>query len=475
MYKEMYRPQYHFTPAKGWMNDPNGLIFYEGEYHLFYQHNPHSINWDSMHWGHAVSGDMIHWKHLPIAYTPETEIDDYFSGSSVIDEHNASGLFEPGQKGMVNIFTHRDNGVQQQSIGYSPDGRRFTRYLECVLPNPGCEDFRDPKVIWLKDKKRFLMALAVYDHVEFYTSKDLKKWTYYSNFGQLEGMHHGVWECPDLFELPVRGTDETRWVLVVGDQGASKIQYFIGHFEGKKFVSENPRSTQLMLDGGTDNYAGQTFDHMPDGRRVCMGLMVAPLLFNCAPTTPWRSNLTIPRELWLERTPEGIRLFQRPIEEVKSLRGEKISLSNQTIDKTMTVAEYVAPQFDAEMVIDIEKTTAVQAGIQFCVGEKQEIVVSYDLQRQMLYVNRSLSGNMSYAENIPPYQEIKLKPRDGKIALRILMDHCALEVFDLYGEAAISAQVFPDPSQGGMKLFARKGSALFERLDVYSMKSIWDD
>ena len=210
MYKEMYRQQYHFTPAKGWMNDPNGLIFYEGEYHLFYQHNPHSINWDSMHWGHAVSGDMIHWKHLPIAYTPETEIDDYFSGSSVIDEHNASGLFEPGQKGMVNIFTHRDNGVQQQSIGYSPDGRRFTRYLECVLPNPGCEDFRDPKVIWLKDKKRFLMALAVYDHVEFYTSKDLKKWTYYSNFGQLEGMHHGVWECPDLFELPVRGTDETR-------------------------------------------------------------------------------------------------------------------------------------------------------------------------------------------------------------------------------------------------------------------------
>ena len=230
-----------------------------------------------------------------------------------------------------------------------------------------------------------------------------------------------------------------------------------------------------MLDGGTDNYAGQTFDHMPDGRRVCMGLMVAPLLFNCAPTTPWRSNLTIPRELWLERTPEGIRLFQRPIEEVKSLRGEKISLSNQTIDKTMTVAEYIAPQFDAEMVIDIEKTTAVQAGIQFCVGEKQEIVVSYDLQRQMLYVNRSLSGNMSYAENIPPYQEIKLKPRDGKIALRILMDHCALEVFDLYGEAAISAQVFPDPAQGGMKLFARKGSALFERLDVYSMKSIWDD
>ena len=474
VYKEKYRPQFHFTPAKGWMNDPNGMIYYQGEYHLFYQYNPHSINWDSMHWGHAASSDMLHWKHLPIAYYPETEIDDYFSGSSILDEHNATGFFKPGETGMVNIFTHRDNGVQQQSIGYSADGLHFTRYLECVLPNPGREDFRDPKVIWLKDKKRFLMALAVYNHVEFYTSKNLKKWTFYSKFGELEGTHHGVWECPELFELPVRGTEEKRWVLLVNDQGSSKTQYFIGHFEGKKFVSENPRSLHLMLDGGIDNYAAQTFSNMPDDRRVLIGLMVAPRLFNCAPTSPWRSNMTIPRELWLEETSNGIRLFQRPIEEVKSLRGEKISLSDQSVDKTLLVTEYIAPQFDAELVIDVEKSTSIQAGIQFCIGKSQEIVVSYDLQCQMIYVNRSMSGNMSYAENIPSHHEMKLRPREGKISLRILMDHCALEVFDMNGEAAISAQVFPDAEQGGMCLFSRKGDTYFERLDVYAMNSIWE-
>lgn len=474
MFHEKYRPQFHFTPAKGWMNDPNGLIYYRGEYHLFYQHNPYSINWDSMHWGHAVSSDLLHWKHLPIAYTPETEIDDYFSGSSVLDEHNASGFFDAGESGMINVFTHRDNGVQQQSIGYSADGRHFTRYLECVLPNPGCEDFRDPKVIWLKDKKRFLMVLAVYDHVEFYTSRDLKKWTFYSKFGELEGTHYGVWECPELFELPVRGTDQKRWVLMVNDQGSSKNQYFIGHFEGKKFVSETPRGQRLTLDGGTDNYAAQTFSNMPDNRCVLIGLMVAPNLFNCAPTQPWRSNLTVPRELWLEETADGIRLFQSPIEEVKTLRGDKVSLNHQHVNRTLRVLEHIDPQFDAEIVIDVEGSTAMQAGIQFCVGKSQEIVVSYDLQRQMLYVNRSISGDMSYADDIPPYHEMKLRPRDGKISLRILMDYCALEVFDSNGEAAISAQVFPDAAQGGLSLFSRKGDALFERVEIYQMQSIWE-
>ena len=173
MYKEKYRPQFHFTPPNGWMNDPNGLIYFRDEYHLFYQHNPYSLNWDSMHWGHAVSKDMLHWQHLPVAYTPETEIDDYFSGSSVIDEHNVTGFFRPGQKGMVNVFTHRDSGVQQQHIGYSADGRHFTRYLECVLPNPGREDFRDPKVVWLKDKKRYLMVPT---YAAGYQDNTIKAW-----------------------------------------------------------------------------------------------------------------------------------------------------------------------------------------------------------------------------------------------------------------------------------------------------------
>ena len=165
---------------------------------------------------------------------------------------------------------------------------------------------------------------------------------------------------------------------------------------------------------------------------------------------------------------------QRPIQEVNGLRAEKLELKDQLVDKTLTVADHIAPQFDAEMIINVEKTTAIQAGIQFCVGVRQEIVVSYDLQRQMLYVNRSLSGNMSYADHIPPYHEARLKPRDGKIALRILLDHSALEVFDMNGETAISSLVFPDARQDGVKLFARKGSALFERLDIYAMRPVWE-
>ena len=472
MYDETYRPQFHFSPPKGWMNDPNGLIYFQGEYHLFYQYNPYSINWDSMHWGHAVSKDMVHWKHLPIAYTPESPIDDYFTGSAVVDEKNVTGFFDDGEKGMVTVFTHRDNGVQQQSIGYSKDGRTFFRYPFCVLPNPGQEDFRDPKVMWWEEKKRYLMALAVFDHVEFYTSKDLKRWTLLSKFGQLEGSHQGVWECPDLMELAVRGTNEKRWVLIVGDQGASKTQYFIGHFEGKQFINENPPNMHLTLDSGVDNYAGQTYNNMPDGRCVLIAWLNSTHLFNCTPTSPWRSVYTVPRELWLEKTTEGVRLFQRPVPELEILRKEPVRFENMQISSQQELCR-IAPQFDCELVIDVTRSTAMQTGVKLCVGERQEIMVGYDLQRSVLYVNRSISGNMCYASKIPPYLETKVLPVDGRISLRILVDHSTLEVFTASGEAVISALVFPDAAQDRAVLYARKGVGIFEKAEIYPMKSIW--
>lgn len=474
MYDEVYRPQFHFSPPKGWMNDPNGLIFYQGEYHLFYQYNPHSINWDSMHWGHAVSSDMVHWRNLPIAYTPETPIDDYFTGSAVIDEKNVTGFFDEGEKGMVTIFTHRDNGVQQQSIGYSKDGREFFRYPICVLKNPGQEDFRDPKVLWWKEKKLFLMALSVFDHVEFYTSKDLKSWNLQCKFGQLEGSHQGVWECPDLVELPVKGTDEKRWLLMVGDQGASKTQYFVGHFEGRQFVSDDPASTRLTVDSGVDNYAGQTYNHMPDDRCVMIAWLNSTHLFNCTPTSPWRSVYTVPRELWLEKTDEGVRLHQRPVEELKSLRGEPIRFADIHVVNQHELCR-INPQFDCELVIDVASSTALQTGIKLCAGERQDIAVGYDLQRSVLYVNRSLSGDMSYSSEIPPYFEAKALPRDGRISLRILVDNSTLEVFTADGSAVISALIFPDASQDKASLFARKGTGVFEQIKLYPMKSIWKE
>lgn len=473
MYNEMYRPQFHFTPAKGWMNDPNGLVYFNGEYHLFYQYNPHSINWDSMHWGHAVSTDLLTWKHLPIAYEPEGPIDDYFSGSAIVDEKNLSGLFAK-KGGIVTIFTHRDAGVQEQSIGYSEDGRKFHRYPSCVLKNPGKEDFRDPKVIWNEKRKCFMMALAVYNQISFYTSSDLKSWDYLSSFGQIHGSHQGVWECPDMFELPVEGKEERRWVLLVGDQGASKTQYFVGHFEGKNFVSDNPRETKLWLDDGMDNYAGQTYSNLPDNRRILIAWMNSTFLFNCTPTSPWRSVYTIPRELSLHETENGIRIFQRPISELYTLRQEVIRQQDVSIENSQTIC-HLAPQMDIELSMNVAKSSAIQMGIKLCSGEKQEIVVGYDVARQVLYIDRSLSGNVTFAPNFPPHLEASLAPEEGKIKLRILMDHSTLEVFSSDGRVAISALVFPDPAQDTIKFYARKGKAVFDLVEIYPVKSLWNE
>ncbi|MDL2205595.1 glycoside hydrolase family 32 protein [Eubacteriales bacterium OttesenSCG-928-N13] len=474
MYDEVYRPQFHFSPPQGWMNDPNGLIWYLGEYHLFYQHNPHDIHWDSMHWGHAVSTDLIHWENLPIAYTPEGPEDDYFTGSAILDDQNHSGFFDAGESGIVTIFTHRDAGVQQQSIGYSKDGRTFYRYPHCVLPNPGQEDFRDPKVVWWEERKRYLMALTVFDHVEFYTSKDLKKWTLMSKFGQFAGIHQGVWECSDISELPVRGTDEKRWVLIVGDQGASKTQYFVGHFEGKQFVSDDAPETHLTLDSGVDCYAGQTYSNMPDDRCVFISWLNSTHLFNCTPTSPWRSVYSVPRELWLERTENGVRLFQRPVQELNALRGEPVAFDHMQVDSQQSLG-HIPPQFDCEVVLDVSQNSAMQMGMKLCVGEKQEIIVGYDTIRNVLYVNRSLSGNMSYASDIPPYLEARVMPLDGRVSLRILLDQSTLEIFTESGDVVISALVFPDATQNEVVTFARKGVGTFERIRIYPMRSIWKE
>lgn len=471
MYDEKYRPQFHFSPPKGWMNDPNGLVYFGGEYHLFYQYNPHSICWDSMHWGHAVSEDMIRWKNLPIAYTPEGPVDDYFSGSAVVDTDNTSGFFDNGP-GMVAVFTHRDNGVQQQSIGYSQDGRMFYRFEPPIITNPGVEDFRDPKVVYDEKNGRYLLALAVLDHVEFFISKNLRTWSYLSQFGKNHGSHHGVWECPDLFELSVQGTDETRWVLVVGDQGASKTQYFVGHFDEGQFVSDDEGSVRLVIDNGVDNYAGQTFNDLPDDRRILIAWMNSTYLFNSTPTSPWRSVYTVPRELTLRMVDGKARLFQQPVRELDALREAPQSWQQVEVESSKTLL-HIKHQMDIVLILDMDKTTAIQAGIKVFSGEKQEVIIGYDAVRKVVYVDRSMSGNMSYADNIPSVLDAPYLPEDGKVRLRILVDQSTVEVFTGDGARVIAALVFPEPDQDGVRLFARKGNACFEAVTIYPMRSIW--
>ena len=269
-----WRQRYHFTPPVSWMNDPNGMVFYDGEYHLFYQHNPLGAEWGNMSWGHAISTDLMHWKQLNVALMPD-HLGDIFSGCAVIDKNNTAGF---GKDAMVAIYTSAGK-VQSQSIAYSTDkGRTFTKYsANPVITNPGIADFRDPKVFWHNESNQWIMSLATKQTITFYGSANLKSWTRLSEFGDGIGSHGGVWECPDLVPLDYNG--KTKWVLVVsinpgGPNGGSATQYFIGDFDGKTFRAD-ALPYPLWMDYGRDNYAGVTWSNIPenDGRKIFMGWM----------------------------------------------------------------------------------------------------------------------------------------------------------------------------------------------------------
>ncbi|WP_062360303.1 glycoside hydrolase family 32 protein [Vreelandella aquamarina] len=325
---EPQHPALHFTPPMGWMNDPNGLVFFEGEYHLFYQYHPFSTVWGPMHWGHAVSRDLCHWQHLPIALAPN-EDGACFSGSAVVDEHDVTGLFE-GQPGLLAFYTcHRvlsddpEDYQQSQCLAYSRDrGRTWQRYEgNPVLPPPGFKDFRDPKVVWHAPSQRWVMALACGQEIHFYTSHNLLEWQFASAFGKGEGAHtQHPWECPDLFELPVDGAGPnepaTRWVLVVGigatpdNLFGSLTQYFIGEFDGQRFTNDNASDAVLMMDEGRDFYAVQSWSNTP-GRQLALAWLNNWQYANHAPETGWRGTMSLPRELTLRATSRGVRLRQR--------------------------------------------------------------------------------------------------------------------------------------------------------------------
>ncbi|MEL6925104.1 MAG: glycoside hydrolase family 32 protein, partial [Bacteroidota bacterium] len=361
-YTEKHRPQFHFSPPAKWMNDPNGMVYYEGEYHLFYQHYPDSTVWGPMHWGHAVSSDMINWEHLPIGLYPD-ELGYIFSGSAVVDHNNTSGFGKDGAPPMIAIFTHhepegaRDESnktFQYQSIAYSNDkGRSWTKYEgNPVVPNPGIRDFRDPKVSWHEASNQWVMVFAAWDQVKFYGSPDLKKWTHLSDFGKTHGSHGGVWECPDLFPLQVEGTNETKYVLLVSinpgaPNGGSGTQYFVGDFDGRSFVLDENFSGQVQnengvwIDYGRDNYAGVTWSDIPetDGRRLFLGWMSNWHYAQVVPTDTWRSAMTLPRVLSLKKTDRGYQLFTQMAKEVEQLRNQSATLAAGEISADMDLTE----------------------------------------------------------------------------------------------------------------------------------------
>jgi len=646
-YSEPFRPQYHFTPEKNWMNDPNGLVFYAGEYHLFYQYNPFGDKWGHMSWGHAVSPDMVHWTHLPLAL-PEADGVMIFSGSAVIDWNNSSGFGKEGQPPMVAIYTGcraDSDGLQFECIAYSNDkGRIWTKYSGNPVINSDSKDFRDPKVQWYGPTKSWIMtvSLSAEHKVCFYGSSDLKNWTLLSKFGPA-GATSGVWECPDLFQLPVQSTHEKRWVLAVNINpgsiaGGSGGQYFVGQFDGRQFKAEpgslpkpipdfsppgqviadfegkdyggwkttgeafgpgpaqgqladqNPvggylghglvnsyyhgdattgtltspefeiskpflnfligggsqketrmdlqiggkvvRSAsgedaerlawrswdvnefknekavlqivdnatggwghinvdQIMLadaparaasgsalwfDYGPDYYAAVSWSDIPksDGRRLWIGWMNNWEYGQDVPTSPWRSAMSIPREVSLRKTTEGIRLVQKPAREIESLRDQHYQFKGGTVAdaNAWLIKNHIAGQ-QLEIAVAFEPAQSGVEGVKVLEGENQATTIGVDRDRGQVFVDRAHSGIVNFHPKFPGRFDAPLAEPGAAVKLHIFVDAGSVELFVNDGERVFTSLVFPAADSRVVEFFQSKNDARISSMQAWTLKSVW--
>lgn len=468
VFDEPFRPQFHFSPPSQWMNDPNGMVFWEGEYHLFYQYYPDSTVWGPMHWGHAVSTDLVHWEHLPVALYPDDN-GWIFSGSAVMDLKNTSGLGTKDNPAMVAIFTYHDpigekegrNDFQTQGVAYSTDkGRSWNVYEENpVLKSPGIKDFRDPKVFWHESSSQWIMSLSVKDKISFYASSNLLNWKHLSDFNPDWAAYGGVWECPDLFPL-VTEDGEEKWILFVsinpgGPQGGSATQYFVGDFDGKSFTS----TTQSVkwLDWGADNYAGVTWSNVPeaDGRRLFIGWMGNWNYAQVVPTHPWRSAMTIPRSLHLSKISDDYLVQSRPITELKKLRvksnpieGKEIALDGELLELELNLA---ADQFSMVFLNEL--------------GER----LTLKSETGNLMIDRSQSGQVDFEESFTEVQKAPLQGLEVR-NLRIYLDRSSIEVFVNGGEMTMTSIFFPNQPFNLLKIDGFENSN-----QLHHLRSIWHD
>lgn len=471
-YTELYRPQYHLSPESGNMSDPNGMVYFEGEYHQFYQ--------NSGQWGHAVSTDLIHWQHLPVALLRDS-LGEIWSGSAVVDWKDTSGFFG-GKAGLVAIFTHFKGGMQSQSLAYSSDkGRTWIKYEgNPVIPNSGLKDFRDPKVFWHEPSHAWVMVVSVDNRVRFYTSPDLKTWQLASEFGADQGSHAAVWECPDLFELPVEGSKETRWVLAlsIGNNSSTRgsaAQYFIGSFDGQTFKNENEPSKVLWTDYGKDFYAAVSYSDIPqsDGRRIYAGWMSNWRYPFSMPSAPWKGNMSLPRELKLRDIPgEGLRLVQQPVQELEALRGQAVKVGTQRLkpgNNPLASLHGTSYELDTEFTVKGE----AEFGFKLRKGGDQETIISYNNVNSTLTVDRTRSGDSSFEAGFAETVQAPLRAVNGKIRLHIYVDESTLEVFGADGETVVSSILFPGATSNGLELYVKKGDVMLDQAVFYPMASVW--
>ena len=487
--EEPHRPRYHFTPPAKWMNDPNGMVYYDGEYHLFYQYYPQGTVWGPMHWGHAVSTDLVRWEHLPVALAPDT-LGLIFSGSAVVDWKNTSGFGVDGKPPMVAMYTYHDMAreksgaatFQTQAIAYSVDrGRTWTKYAgNPVVPNPGLKDMRDPKVIWYEASQRWIMILAAGDRVRLFASYNLREWQQVSEFGATIGAHGGVWECPDLFPLKVEGTAETKWVMLVsinpgGPNGGSATQYFVGDFDGSTFTLDATfapsvgaagveSSRGVWVDYGRDNYAGVTWSDIPadDGRRLFLGWMSNWDYAREVPTTAWRSAMTVPRALTLHRTPIGPRLYSAPVKELRMLRTETVSMPAQRLDGTVDIrmprgTTAAAAEVDLEFLVTPGAASDVALELRNAAGETYR--VGLDVARKQFYSDRTAIPHAFSAKFATAIHRAPRIATDSIVRMQLYLDRASVELFADGGATVLTDIVFPSEDFATMR-FVVRGAAV---------------
>jgi sucrose-6-phosphate hydrolase SacC (GH32 family) len=478
VYDQPYRPQVHFSPARNWMNDPNGLVYFEGEYHLFYQYNPFGDVWGHMSWGHAVSRDLLHWQELPVAL-PEHDGEMIFTGSIVVDEHNTGGFCAPGAPCMVAVYTSARDGRQAQSLAYSRDrGRTWTFYAGNPVLDLGLADFRDPSVIWNDATHDWLMSVSLpNDHkVAFYRSPDLRHWTRSSTFGPA-GDTAGQWECPDLVNVPYRDGEGSVWALKVGLnpgalQGGSGEQYFLGSFDGHAFT-ELPRATPQTLwsDYGKDSYCAISYNHLPAARHpVLQGWMDNWQYADKLPTSPWRGQMTMPRQLSAIHTLDGPVLVQEPI--VEPLRAGLPMRHSVTLSGAKPSAGLGPIATPVELEIHLGATHPnAPFGVRLRSDADHYVEIAFDPARNTIAVDRTHAG-VSPAETFPARVQAPLF-RSGW-DLRVVLDRSSIEVFAQGGSTVLTNLVFPAAPFSQVEVFHDPSdSSLTARSRIWALRSIW--
>ncbi len=471
-YTEPYRLQFHFTPQQKWMNDPNGLVYHKGKYHLFYQYYPNDIVWGPMHWGHAVSTDLLHWKHLPIALYPDS-LGWIFSGSAVIDKNNTAGF---GKDAMVAIFTYHNDEIwkqgrkntESQGLAYSNDeGKTWTKYSgNPVLNNSGEQDFRDPKVFWNDPLNKWNMVLAVGDRIKIFSSPNLKVWTFESDFKPADDLKQlGTWECPDLFPMKDKISNEEKWVMIVNHDkyapnGGSGGRYFVGSFDGKTFTNEQP---SRWLDNGTDFYAAVTFGNVPDNKKILLAWMSNWQYATKVPTEVWRSAMTLPRELQLKKTESGYILYQQMVEHIAGIRKPVYSKAKEKLP-------FIRNQLDLSQAEVSFNISTAEGTVITLSNEKGE---SYTLtfKDNQLIADRSKSGNTSFSELFAGKVQTMSLENERIHHIQLILDKSSIELLLNGGRLSFTNLFFPSEPWSALRIESPTTEAY--KFSIRKIQSVW--